>query len=295
MVSVAGALPDDSNPPRSPTEQSEGEPWTSAADMTDAVEPENAESADDMMPFVHGGDVDIGPQSGYKGDFVMFSHVSTGPDSIAVQCLDKERKFVMVKIYHKSPQSKVAALRESQMMLTANDADKEDVMPVARLKNIFTNDLGHMCLVMPRYGPSLLACVQETMAKARWRKLPALPHRVIASVGFQTAVALHFLRSERFLIHSTHQARREHRRRRHAAPRGSSLSLVAHVAAFEAPGGRGRSRTARSISDAIDMRRPRSYFASHAGDHLRRDPRVTRLRHLGRSSRSSGLTPLSRR
>lgn len=139
--------------------------------------------------IVLGEDVDVSTER-----FKILSLLGEGTFGKVVECWDrKQKKYCAVKIVRNVPRYTRDAKVEIDFMERLRAADTNDHFAFTKIQRHFQNDSGHMCIVMQKYGPCLLDHLQ---------KHGPLPHRYIAEVAFQAAIALDFFHSEMRLIHT---------------------------------------------------------------------------------------------
>mmetsp|Transcript_26650 Transcript_26650/g.82452 ORF Transcript_26650/g.82452 Transcript_26650/m.82452 type:complete len:458 (-) Transcript_26650:415-1788(-) len=138
---------------------------------------------------VLGEDVDVSTER-----FKMLSLLGEGTFGKVVECWDRKlKKYCAVKIVRNVPKYTRDAKVEIDFMERLRSADPRDNFPLMKIQRHFMNDLSHVCIVMNKYGPCLLDHLQ---------KHGPFPHRHLAEIVFQAAIALDFFHSEMRLIHT---------------------------------------------------------------------------------------------
>jgi dual-specificity kinase len=138
---------------------------------------------------VLGEDIDVSTQR-----FKILSLLGEGTFGKVVEAWDRKRKeYCAVKIVRNVPKYTRDARIEIQFMEKVRQADLADRFPLMKIQRYFENDSGHMCIVMPKYGPCLLDWLQ---------KHGPFQHRYLAEVIFHSAVALDYFHSEMRLMHT---------------------------------------------------------------------------------------------
>jgi serine/threonine protein kinase len=139
--------------------------------------------------IVLGEDVDVSTQR-----FKILSLLGEGTFGKVVEAWDRKRKeYCAVKIVRSVPKYTRDAKIEIQFMEKVRHADPTDKFPLMKIQRYFQNDQGHMCIVMPKYGPCLLDWLQKN---------GPFPARQLAEIIFQAGVALDFFHSEMRLMHT---------------------------------------------------------------------------------------------
>ena len=106
---------------------------------------------------VLGEDADPG-----EGRFKILSLLGQGTFGKVVECWDrKRRQYCAVKIVRNIPKYTRDATIEVQYMQRIALADPSDTEPFIKPWKSFLNAGGHMCIVMPRYGPCALELLQK--------------------------------------------------------------------------------------------------------------------------------------
>lgn len=138
---------------------------------------------------VLGEDIDVSTQR-----FKILSLLGEGTFGKVVESWDRKRKeYCAVKIVRNVPKYTRDAKIEIQFMEKVRQADPADRFPLMKIQRYFQNDSGHMCIVMPKYGPCLLDWIM---------KHGPFSHRHLAQIVFQTGVALDYFHSELHLMHT---------------------------------------------------------------------------------------------
>lgn len=138
---------------------------------------------------VLGEDVDVSTQR-----FKILSLLGEGTFGKVVESWDRKRKeYCAVKIVRNIPRYIRDAKLEIRFMETVGKEDKDDRFPIMKIQRYFMNDQGHMCIVMPKYGPCLLDWMM---------KHGPFTHRYLAQIVFHTGVALDYLHSDLNFIHT---------------------------------------------------------------------------------------------
>ena len=138
---------------------------------------------------VLGEDIDVS-----TGRFKILSLLGEGTFGKVVEAWDRKRKeYCAVKIVRNIPKYTRDASYEIQFMERVRRHDAEDRMPLMKISRHFQNETGHMCIVMPKYGPCLLDWLQ---------KHGPFNHRALAEIIFQAGCALDYFHSEMRLIHT---------------------------------------------------------------------------------------------
>ncbi|AIN95958.1 protein kinase, putative [Leishmania panamensis] len=138
---------------------------------------------------VLGEDIDVSTQR-----FKILSLLGEGTFGKVVESWDRKRKeYCAVKIVRNVPKYTRDAKIEIQFMEKVRQADPADRFPLMKIQRYFQNDSGHMCIVMPKYGPCLLDWIM---------KHGPFNHRYLAQIVFQTGVALDYFHSELHLMHT---------------------------------------------------------------------------------------------
>ncbi|KAG5511023.1 hypothetical protein GH5_07225 [Leishmania sp. Ghana 2012 LV757] len=138
---------------------------------------------------VLGEDIDVSTQR-----FKILSLLGEGTFGKVVESWDRKRKeYCAVKIVRNVPKYTRDAKIEIQFMEKVRQADPADRFPLMKIQRYFQNDSGHMCIVMPKYGPCLLDWIM---------KHGPFNHRHLAQIVFQTGVALDYFHSELHLMHT---------------------------------------------------------------------------------------------
>eukprot|EP00759_Apiculatamorpha_spiralis_P043678 PhF_6_TR40942/c0_g1_i1/m.61947/K08287/E2.7.12.1; dual-specificity kinase len=138
---------------------------------------------------VLGEDVDVSTAR-YK----ILSLLGQGTFGKVVEAWDRKRKqYCAVKIVRNVPKYTRDAAVEVQYMQRVASADPSDRQPLVKPWKHFLNDQGHMCIVMPKFGPCLLDFLQKFGPMS-------LTH--IADVAYQLASGLSFLHNEMRLMHT---------------------------------------------------------------------------------------------
>lgn len=138
---------------------------------------------------VLGEDIDVSTQR-----FKILSLLGEGTFGKVVEAWDRKRKeYCAVKIVRNIPKYVRDAKIEIKFMETVRTNDTADRYPIMKILRYFLNDQGHMCIVMPKYGPCLLDWIM---------KYGPFSHRHLAQIVFQTGVALDYFHSELHLMHT---------------------------------------------------------------------------------------------
>ncbi|KAG5510546.1 hypothetical protein JKF63_06843 [Porcisia hertigi] len=138
---------------------------------------------------VLGEDIDVSTQR-----FKILSLLGEGTFGKVVESWDRKRKeYCAVKIVRNVPKYTRDAKIEIQFMEKVRQADPSDRFPLMKIQRYFQNDSGHMCIVMPKYGPCLLDWIM---------KHGPFSHRHLAQIVFQTGIALDYFHSELHLMHT---------------------------------------------------------------------------------------------
>lgn len=138
---------------------------------------------------VLGEDIDVSTQR-----FKILSLLGEGTFGKVVEAWDRKRKeYCAVKIVRNVPKYTRDAKVEIQFMERVRQSDVSDNFPLMKIQRYFQNETGHMCIVMPKYGPCLLDWIM---------KHGAFSHRHLAQIVFQAGVALDFFHTEMRLMHT---------------------------------------------------------------------------------------------
>ncbi|CAD2220500.1 Protein kinase domain/Protein tyrosine kinase, putative [Angomonas deanei] len=138
---------------------------------------------------VLGEDVDVSSKR-----FKILSLLGEGTFGKVVEAWDRKRKeYCAVKIVRNVPKYTRDAKIEIQFMEKVRQADTVDRFPLMKIQRYFQNDSGHMCIVMPKYGPCLLDWIM---------KFGPFNHRHLAQIVFQTGIALDYFHSDLHLMHT---------------------------------------------------------------------------------------------
>eukprot|EP00796_Vickermania_ingenoplastis_P000621 gene623-343_t len=138
---------------------------------------------------VLGEDIDVSTQR-----FKILSLLGEGTFGKVVEAWDRKRKeYCAVKIVRNVPKYVRDAKIEIKFMETVRTNDTADRYPIMKILRYFLNDQGHMCIVMPKYGPCLLDWIM---------KYGPFSHRHLAQIVFQTGVALDYFHTELHLMHT---------------------------------------------------------------------------------------------
>lgn len=138
---------------------------------------------------VLGEDIDVSTQR-----FKILSLLGEGTFGKVVESWDRKRKeYCAVKIVRNVPKYTRDAKIEIQFMEKVRQADPTDNFPLMKIQRYFQNDTGHMCIVMPKYGPCLLDWIM---------KHGPFSHRHLAQIIFQTGTALDYFHSDLRLMHT---------------------------------------------------------------------------------------------
>lgn len=139
--------------------------------------------------IVLGEDIDVSTQR-----FKILSLLGEGTFGKVVEAWDRKRKeYCAVKIVRNVPKYTRDAKIEIQFMEKVRSADLADRFPLMKISRYFENDKGHMCIVMPKYGPCLLDWLQ---------KHGPFQHRYLAELIFHAGVGLDYFHSELRLMHT---------------------------------------------------------------------------------------------
>ncbi|KAG5506582.1 hypothetical protein JIQ42_06834 [Leishmania sp. Namibia] len=173
----------DQNPPEAPR----ATPPPKKKKVTYALPHQNMEEG--HFYVVLGEDIDVSTQR-----FKILSLLGEGTFGKVVESWDRKRKeYCAVKIVRNVPKYTRDAKIEIQFMEKVRQADPADRFPLMKIQRYFQNDSGHMCIVMPKYGPCLLDWIM---------KHGPFNHRHLAQIVFQTGVALDYFHSELHLMHT---------------------------------------------------------------------------------------------
>ncbi|EAN88562.1 putative kinetoplastid kinetochore protein 19 [Trypanosoma cruzi] len=138
---------------------------------------------------VLGEDIDVSTQR-----FKILSMLGEGTFGKVVEAWDRKRKeYCAVKIVRNVPKYTRDAKIEIQFMEKVRQADADDRFSLMKIQRYFQNETGHMCIVMPKYGPCLLDWIM---------KHGALSHRHLAQIIFQAGTALDYFHTELRLMHT---------------------------------------------------------------------------------------------
>ncbi|KAH9586266.1 Protein kinase domain [Trypanosoma melophagium] len=138
---------------------------------------------------VLGEDIDVSTQR-----FKILSLLGEGTFGKVVEAWDRKRKeYCAVKIVRNVPKYTRDAKIEIQFMERVRQADAADRFPLMKIQRYFQNETGHMCIVMPKYGPCLLDWIM---------KHGAFSHRHLAQIIFQAGTALDYFHTELRLMHT---------------------------------------------------------------------------------------------
>eukprot|EP00658_Telonema_sp_P-2_P003950 TRINITY_DN11481_c0_g1_i15.p1 TRINITY_DN11481_c0_g1~~TRINITY_DN11481_c0_g1_i15.p1 ORF type:complete len:427 (+),score=145.78 TRINITY_DN11481_c0_g1_i15:207-1487(+) len=138
---------------------------------------------------VLGEDIDVS-----TGRFKILSLLGEGTFGKVVEAWDRKRKeYCAVKIVRNIPKYTRDASYEIQFMERVRRHDADDRVALMKISRHFQNETGHMCIVMPKYGPCLLDWLQKN---------GPFNHRALAEIVFQAACALDYFHSEMRLIHT---------------------------------------------------------------------------------------------
>lgn len=138
---------------------------------------------------VLGEDIDVSTQR-----FKILSLLGEGTFGKVVEAWDRKRKeYCAVKIVRNVPKYTRDAKVEIQFMEKVRQADAADRFPLMKIQRYFQNETGHMCIVMPKYGPCLLDWIM---------KHGPFSHRQLAQIVFQAGVALDYFHTEMRLMHT---------------------------------------------------------------------------------------------
>jgi serine/threonine protein kinase len=138
---------------------------------------------------VLGEDVDVS-----SGRYKILSLLGQGTFGKVVEAWDRKRKqYCAVKIVRNVPKYTRDAAVEVQYMQRLASADPSDRYTFVKPWKHFLNDQGHMCIVMPKFGPCLLDFLQ---------KFGPMSLHHIADVAHQMALGLNFLHNEVRLMHT---------------------------------------------------------------------------------------------
>ncbi|ORC86016.1 protein kinase [Trypanosoma theileri] len=138
---------------------------------------------------VLGEDIDVSTQR-----FKILSLLGEGTFGKVVEAWDRKRKeYCAVKIVRNVPKYTRDAKIEIQFMEKVRQADAADRFPLMKIQRYFQNETGHMCIVMPKYGPCLLDWIM---------KHGAFSHRHLAQIIFQAGTALDYFHTELRLMHT---------------------------------------------------------------------------------------------
>jgi len=126
--------------------------------------------------------------------YKIISMLGEGTFGKVVEAWDrKHREYCAVKIVRNVPKYTRDAEMEIRFMTHISDKDKEDRYHFMKLRKSFLNPLRHMCIVMPKFGRSLL----ETMQKNG----PFIIQHT-AKIAYQMGKALNFLHKSMRMIHT---------------------------------------------------------------------------------------------
>ncbi|CCD11835.1 unnamed protein product [Trypanosoma congolense IL3000] len=128
------------------------------------------------------------------GRFKILSLLGEGTFGKVVEAWDRKRKeYCAVKIVRNVPKYTRDARVEIEFMERVRLSDVSDRFPLMKIQRYFQNETGHMCIVMPKYGPCLLDWIM---------KHGPFNHRSLAQIIFQTAAALNYFHTEMRLAHT---------------------------------------------------------------------------------------------
>lgn len=128
------------------------------------------------------------------GRFKILSLLGEGTFGKVVEAWDRKRKeYCAVKIVRNVPKYTRDAKIEIQFMERVRLSDVEDRFPLMKIQRYFQNETGHMCIVMPKYGPCLLDWIM---------KHGPFNHRHLAQIIFQVGAALDYFHTELHLMHT---------------------------------------------------------------------------------------------
>ncbi|KAH8604982.1 Protein kinase domain [Trypanosoma vivax] len=138
---------------------------------------------------VLGEDIDASTQR-----FKILSLLGEGTFGKVVEAWDRKRKeYCAVKIVRNMPKYTRDAAIEIRYMEQVRNRDANDRYPLIKIQRYFQNETGHMCIVMPKYGPCLLDWIM---------KHGPFGHRHLAQIVFQAGAALDYFHTELHLMHT---------------------------------------------------------------------------------------------
>jgi len=139
--------------------------------------------------IVLGEDVDVTGQR-----FKILSLLGEGTFGKVVEAWDRKyKKYCACKIVRNVPKYTRDAEVEIRFMERIRAADPNNMFQLMKIERHFTNDSGHKCIVMPKYGPCLLDHLTKN---------GPFTHRYLAEITFQAAVSLDFFHTEMRLMHT---------------------------------------------------------------------------------------------